>query len=125
MRSVITAVFASAQAGRSAKLFKLHREWIEDGNQQRDFIYVNDTVAVMRWLIGWVKISRLFKVDTGKVRSFRNVATALFRAVGCEPNIVCLDMPATIGKRYQQFTQATIERLRQTGYDSKCVPCLK
>ena len=51
MRSVIATVFADAQAGRPVRLFKSHREGIDDGDQQRDFIYVDDAVAVMRWLI--------------------------------------------------------------------------
>jgi ADP-L-glycero-D-manno-heptose 6-epimerase len=33
------------------RLFKSHRDGIGDGEQRRDFIYVDDAVAVMRWLL--------------------------------------------------------------------------
>src|SRR3954466_4677990 len=51
MQSVLAKVFDSAKAGQPVKLFKSHREGIADGEQRRDFIYVDDVVAVMRWLL--------------------------------------------------------------------------
>ena len=122
MRSVIATVFADAQAGRSVRLFKSHREGVGDGNQQRDFIYVDDVIAVIRWLMDHVGVSGIFNVGTGKARSFRDLVTSLFRAVEREPNIVYFDMPEMIRGRYQYFTQATVERLRQAGYDQAFTP---
>jgi ADP-L-glycero-D-manno-heptose 6-epimerase len=122
MRSVIATVFADAQAGRPVHLFKSHREGIEDGDQQRDFIYVEDAVAVMRWLIDQGDVSGIFNVGTGTARSFRDLVTALFRALGRDPNIVYLEMPTTVRERYQYFTRATVERLRQAGYDRTFTP---
>ena len=117
MRSVIATGFADAQAGRPVRLFKSHREGIDDGDQQRDFVYVDDAVSVMRWLTDHVNVSGIFNVGTGTARSFRDLVTALYCALGREPNIVYFDMPATVRERYQYFTQASVERLRQTGYD--------
>jgi ADP-L-glycero-D-manno-heptose 6-epimerase len=122
MRSVVATVFGDAQAGRPVRLFKSHREGIDDGDQQRDFVYVEDAVAVVRWLMDHAGVSGIFNVGTGKARSFRDLVTALFRAVGREPNIVYFDMPATIRDRYQYFTQARMERLRQAGYDRAFTP---
>jgi len=122
MRSVIATVFADAQSGHSVRLFKSHREGIGDGDQRRDFIYVDDVVAVMRWLMERVQVSGIFNVGTGAARSFRDLVTALFHAIGCEPNIVYFDMPTTIRERYQYFTQATVHRLRRTGYDRMFTP---
>jgi ADP-L-glycero-D-manno-heptose 6-epimerase len=104
------------------RLFKSHRAGIEDGNQQRDFIYVEDAVAVMRWLIDRSDVSGIFNVGTGTARSFRDLVTALFRALGREPNIVYFDMPEAIRDRYQYFTRANMERLRQAGYDRQFTP---
>jgi ADP-L-glycero-D-manno-heptose 6-epimerase len=122
MRSVIATVFDDAQAGGPVRLFKSHRAGIEDGNQQRDFIYVEDAVAVMRWLIDRSDVSGIFNVGTGTARSFRDLVTALFRALGREPNIVYFDMPEAIRDRYQYFTRANMERLRQAGYDRQFTP---
>jgi ADP-L-glycero-D-manno-heptose 6-epimerase len=122
MQSVVATVFPDAQAGRSVRLFKSHREGIGDGDQQRDFIYVEDVVAVVRWLIDHVHVSGIFNVGTGRGRSFRDLVTALFRALRREPNIVYFDMPETLRGRYQYFTQAAMYRLRQAGYDQAFTP---
>src|SRR5260370_4319904 len=42
-----TTLFRSG--GKSVRLFKSHREGIADGEQKRDFVHVDDAVAVMRW----------------------------------------------------------------------------
>ena len=122
MRSVIATAFADAQTGASVRLFKSHREGIGDGDQQRDFVYVDDAVAVMRWLIDHVQVSGIFNVGTGASRSFRDLVIALFHALGREPKIIYYDMPEAIRERYQYFTQATVLRLRQAGFDQAFTP---
>ena len=88
------------------RLFKSHRPGIGDGDQRRDFIYVDDAVAVVRWLLETPSVSGIFNVGTGKARSFRDLISALFRALGREPNIEYVDMPDNIRGQYQYFTQA-------------------
>jgi ADP-L-glycero-D-manno-heptose 6-epimerase len=122
MRSVIATVFADAQAGRPVRLFKSHRDGIDDGDQRRDFVHVDDAVSVMRWLMDHTDVSGIFNVGTGTARSFRDLVTALFRALGHDPNIAYIDMPMAIRERYQYFTQAAVERLRQNGYDRMPTP---
>ena len=51
MQSVLAKVFDGAKAGEPVRLFKSHRDGIADGEQRRDFIYVDDAVAVLRWLL--------------------------------------------------------------------------
>jgi ADP-L-glycero-D-manno-heptose 6-epimerase len=51
MMSVLARRFADIKAGRPVQLFKSHREGIADGDQRRDFIYVDDVVRVMMWLL--------------------------------------------------------------------------
>jgi ADP-L-glycero-D-manno-heptose 6-epimerase len=118
MMSVLATAFEDAREGRSVRLFRSHREGIVDGEQRRDFVYVDDAVAVMRWLLATPAVSGIFNVGTGKARSFRDLVTALFQAVGRAPNITYVDMPAAIRDRYQYFTEATIENLRLAGYDA-------
>ncbi len=51
MMSLVAKRFDDAKAGRPIRLFKSHRAGIADGEQRRDFIYVDDAVAVVRWLL--------------------------------------------------------------------------
>ena len=51
MMSLVAKRFDDAKAGRTVRLFKSHRDGIGDGEQRRDFIYVDDAVAVVRWLM--------------------------------------------------------------------------
>ena len=76
------SVFDDAKAGRTVRLFKSHRPGIADGDQRRDFIYVDDAVAVVRWLLETPPVSGIFNVGTGKARSFRDLIAAMFRALG-------------------------------------------
>jgi len=118
MMSLVAKRFDDAKAGRPVRLFKSHREGIADGEQKRDFVYVEDAVAVVRWLLDTPSVSGIFNVGTGEARSFRDLVLAMFRALGRAPNIEYIEMPPTIQNQYQYFTQAEIERLRGAGYNS-------
>ena len=118
MMSLIGKRFEDAKAGKPVHLFKSHRHGIGDGEQKRDFIYVDDAVAVMRWLLDTPAVSGIFNVGTGKARSFRDLIAAMFRALGHAPNIEYIDMPPTIRDQYQYFTQAQVENLRKAGYNA-------
>jgi ADP-L-glycero-D-manno-heptose 6-epimerase len=118
MMSLVAKRFDDAKAGKPVRLFKSHRPGIGDGEQKRDFIYVDDAVAVVRWLIDTPTVSGLFNVGTGKARSFRDLITAMFAALGRDPAIEYIDMPADIRDSYQYFTQAETENLRRAGYNA-------
>ncbi len=118
MMSLIAKRFDEARAGRPVRLFKSHREGIGDGEQKRDFIYVDDAVAVVRWLMQTPKVSGIFNVGTGKARSFKDLITALFGALGSAPKIEYVDMPENIRGQYQYFTQSEVENLRRAGYNA-------
>ena len=118
MTSLIGKRFEDAKAGKPVHLFKSHRHGIGDGEQKRDFIYVDDAVAVMRWLLDTPAVSGIFNVGTGKARSFRDLIAAMFRALGHAPNIEYVDMPPTIRDQYQYFTEAKVENLREAGYNA-------
>jgi ADP-L-glycero-D-manno-heptose 6-epimerase len=119
MMSLVAKRFDDAKAGKPIRLFKSHRPGIADGEQKRDFIYMDDAVAVVRWLLNTPSTSGIFNVGTGEARSFRDLMLALFAALGRQPNIEYIDMPMSIRDSYQYFTQAEIGNLRRAGYDSK------
>ena len=81
MQSVLAKVFDGAKAGEPVRLFKSYREGIADGEQRRDFIYVDDAVAVLRWLLDATAVNGIFNVGTGKAESFRDMIAAMFKAL--------------------------------------------
>ena len=118
MMSLVAKRFDEAKAGKPIRLFKSHRVGVADGEQKRDFIYVDDAVAVVRWLIETPAVSGIFNVGTGKARSFRDLMTAMFAALGREPMIEYIDMPASLRDTYQYFTQAETGNLRHAGFNA-------
>src|SRR5881394_2619210 len=117
MMSVLARRFDDVKSGHAVQLFKSHREGTADGDQRRDFIYVDDVVRVMMWLLSAPSVSGLFNVGTGHARSFRDLMLSAFAALGAAPNIDYVDMPASIRGSYQYFTQAKVDRLRGAGYN--------
>ena len=118
MMSLVAKRFDEAKAGKPIQLFKSHRAGIADGEQKRDFIYVDDAVAVVRWLLDTPSASGIFNVGTGEARSFRELMNAMFAALGRAPAIEYIDMPAAIRDSYQYFTQAETGNLRRAGYNA-------
>src|SRR5581483_10805763 len=100
MASVLCRSFDGAKAGAPVRLFKSHRQGVADGDQKRDFIYVDDAVAVTRWLLETPAVCGIFNVGTGKARSFRDMMTAMFTALGRPPNIEYIEMPPAIRDSY-------------------------
>jgi ADP-L-glycero-D-manno-heptose 6-epimerase len=118
MMSLVAKRFEDAKAGRTVRLFKSHRPGIADGDQRRDFIYVDDAVAVVRWLMETPNVSGIFNVGTGQARSFLDLIASLFRSLGREPAIEYVDMPESIRGQYQYFTEAKVDNLRRAGYNA-------
>lgn len=116
MRSVIHKVYPKVVAGEEVPLFKSHDARYEDGCQLRDFVYVKDCSKLILWLLDNPNVSGIFNVGTGKARSFRDLVLAIGDAVGSEPKIRYIDMPAPVRDRYQYFTQADMRKLAQAGY---------
>jgi ADP-L-glycero-D-manno-heptose 6-epimerase len=117
MMSVLARRFDDIKAGRPVQLFKSHREGIADGDQRRDFIYVDDVVRVMMWLLASPSVSGIFNVGTGNARSFRDMMLSAYAALGTAANIQYVDMPEAIRGSYQYFTQGDVGRLQRAGYN--------
>ncbi|HET7261119.1 MAG TPA: ADP-glyceromanno-heptose 6-epimerase [Casimicrobiaceae bacterium] len=101
-----------------------------DGEQRRDFVHVDDVVAVNIDFWRHPQRSGVFNVGTGTAASFNAVAVATInacrRASGDPPRslaeltregaIEYVPMPEGLVGRYQSFTQADLARLRAAGY---------
>uniref|UniRef100_E6VM64 ADP-L-glycero-D-manno-heptose-6-epimerase n=1 Tax=Rhodopseudomonas palustris (strain DX-1) TaxID=652103 RepID=E6VM64_RHOPX len=122
MASVLARRFDDIKSGRVVQLFKSHRDGIADGDQRRDFIYVDDVVRVMMWLFASPGVSGIFNVGTSHARSFRDLILAAYAALGTPPQIEYIDMPEQIRGSYQYFTQSEGDRLRAAGYNGGFTP---
>lgn len=124
MASVIFHTVRQIKATGGMKLFRSHRPDFRDGEQSRDFVYVKDVVDVL-WFFADKALNHpaeapddgLYNLGTGKARTFLDLATNTFLAMGREPNISFIDTPEDIRDTYQYFTEAKMDKLRGAGYD--------
>lgn len=122
MASVLFHKYQQVSRGEPATLFRSDRPGIADGEQQRDFVHVDDCVAVMLWLLDNPQVSGLFNLGSGRARSFRDLVAAMFAALGRPPDIRYVDMPADLRGKYQYFTEAPLDRLRAAGFTGQMTP---
>jgi ADP-L-glycero-D-manno-heptose 6-epimerase len=116
MASVIFHAYNQISTSKSMKLFRSHRPDYADGGQLRDFIYVKDVVQLCLWLMHHRKVTGLFNLGTGEARSFNDLAHGVFKAMDVPISIEFIDTPLDIRDKYQYFTQATMEKLKNAGY---------
>jgi ADP-L-glycero-D-manno-heptose 6-epimerase len=117
MASVILHSYDQIQKTNLVKLFKSHKAGYGDGEQKRDFVYVDDVVDVCMFAASGGVKRGVYNLGTGQARTFADLARATFRAFGKEPNIEFIDMPEALRERYQYFTEAKMNRLRAAGYE--------
>jgi ADP-L-glycero-D-manno-heptose 6-epimerase len=116
MQSVVAQKYALAAAGEPLTLFRSHRPDVRDGGQKRDFIYVRDCADVLVWLLDHPAVNGLYNLGTGQARTFEDLAVTLFSVLRRPANIRYVEMPPAIQPKYQYFTQAHMQRLRDAGY---------
>lgn len=119
MASMVFHGYKQIQESGKIKLFKSCNPDYEDGGQLRDFIYVKDICSVVCWLLQNGQVCGLFNVGTGQPRSFRALAEATFHALQMDPAIEYIDMPEHLKKKYQYYTKAETEKLRDAGYHNE------
>ena len=116
MQSVVAHKYAQILRGEAATLFASDREGIADGEQQRDFVHVDDCVAAMLWLADNPAVSGLFNVGSGTARTFLDLVRAIYAALGRNAEIRFVPMPEDLRGKYQYFTEARLDRLRAAGF---------
>jgi ADP-L-glycero-D-manno-heptose 6-epimerase len=116
MASVIFHSFNQINSTGKVKLFRSHNPNYKDGGQLRDFVYVKDVVDVIMFLFEKQPKSGIYNLGSAKARSFSDLATATFKALGKTPNIEFIDTPIDIRDKYQYFTEANMNKLRAAGY---------
>ncbi len=85
-----------------------------DGEQLRDFIFVDDVVNINLWMMEHAEVSDIFNVGTGKANSFNNVANLVvdWHEKG---SIKYVPFPDALKGSYQSFTEANLSKLRSIG----------
>ena len=118
MASVIFHTVRQIKATGAMKLFRSHRPDFTDGGQRRDFIYVKDVVDVLLYFLEKKPANAIYNLGTGQARTFLDLATHTFQALGLEPNISFVDTPPDIRDTYQYFTEADMHKVRAAGYEA-------
>lgn len=116
MASVIFHAFNQINETGKVKLFRSHNPKYEDGKQLRDFVYVKDTVNVCYFLMHHRQNAGIYNLGTGQARSFLDLADNTFRSMDKNVNIEFRDTPEDIREKYQYFTEANMDKLRNIGY---------
>jgi ADP-L-glycero-D-manno-heptose 6-epimerase len=109
-------IYSNSSPDVSVKLFKSHKPDYKDGEQLRDFIYVDDIVDTCLFFWKEKPMSGIYNVGTGKARTFNDLVNAIFKGLGKSENISYIDIPIKLRDKYQYFTEAKIVKLRGAGY---------
>ena len=125
MASVAFHAYNQFKAEGRVRLF-VGSDGYRDGEQRRDFIHVDDVVAVNLWLLERRDVSGIFNCGTGKAQTFNRVAAAVINTVRgtasalhdlvAERLIEYIPFPLQLVGKYQSFTEADMSRLRAAGY---------
>jgi ADP-L-glycero-D-manno-heptose 6-epimerase len=122
MRSLVHKAYGQIEETGVVKLFRSHRPDYRDGEQQRDFLYVKDAVAMTLHLAMTPSAGGLYNIGSGEANTWLALTNALFAATVWMPRVEFIDMPESIRDKYQYHTQADISRLRSTGYAAPVTP---
>lgn len=117
MASVIFHAFNQIKKTGEVMLFRSHNPKYKDGEQLRDFIYVQDIVNIICWLMEHKPENGLYNAGTGKARTFLDLAKGIFNSLGMEEKINFRDTPEDIRDKYQYFTEADMTKLKDAGYN--------
>ena len=115
MASMAWHLHRQVQGDGEARLFRGSGGY-GDGEQRRDFVYVDDVVNVNLWFGEHPEISGIFNVGTGRATTFNELADAVIDWHG-RGRKRYIPFPEDLEGAYQSYTRADIARLRRAGYD--------
>lgn len=117
MRSVVHKAFEQVRDTGKVRLFKSLNPKYKDGEQMRDFVYVKDAVDMTLHFLEYKDKNGIYNVGSGKARTWIDLVTALFNAVGKPVNIEFIDLPEHLREKYQYFTEANLTKIKSAGYN--------
>jgi len=131
MASVAFHFFNQFQTEGRVKLFQ-GWDGYADGEQRRDFVSIEDVVAVNLHFLERPGLSGIFNLGTGRAQSFNEVAVATINAclraegaaaltldeMRARNMIEYIAFPDALKGKYQSHTEADNAMLREAGYES-------
>ncbi|MGH8613476.1 MAG: ADP-glyceromanno-heptose 6-epimerase [Gammaproteobacteria bacterium] len=114
MASVAYHFYRQLLASGRVRLFQ-GSDGYANGEQRRDFVFVDDVVAVNLWFLSHPDKSGIFNLGTGRSQSFNEIANAVIAHQG-SGHIEYIPFPKKLLGCYQSYTQADISALREAGY---------
>ena len=130
MASVAFHQFNQFKAEGKVKLFGDYGGYAA-GAQMRDFVFIDDLVAVNLWFFDHPGISGIFNLGSGRAQPFNDVASSVVNALRQSQGLAALTLdgltaegqleyipfPDALRGKYQCYTQADLSALRGTGCD--------
>ena len=131
MASVAFHFFNQFRADGYVKLFE-GCDGYENGGQLRDFVSVEDVARVNMHFLDHPETSGIFNLGTGRAQSFNDVAVAVINTLRADEGKPALDLaemhkqqliryipfPEALKGKYQSYTQADMDAMREAGYDA-------
>jgi len=114
MSSVVYHFYNQIMTSKSINLFKGSHGY-KDGEQRRDFIFVDDTINVKLWFLKKPNVSGIYNVGTGLSRAFNDIANTVIKYFNYG-KINYIDFPGNLESQYQAYTQADMTNLKKVGY---------
>ena len=114
MMSVLHQLLRQLQEGGACRLFE-GTDGYPHGGQERDFIHVSDIVAINLHFGSGAMAKGIVNAGTGLARSFNDIARTLMALLG-QGRIDYIPFPPELVGKYQSFTQADVQSLREAGY---------
>jgi ADP-L-glycero-D-manno-heptose 6-epimerase len=116
MRSVVHKACGEIRHSGKVSLFRSHHPDFRDGEQQRDFLYVKDAVAMTLHLAKSATAAGIYNIGSGHASTWIELVTPIFAALNLPVNIEFVDMPDVLRGKYQYHTCADIQRLLDSGW---------
>jgi len=121
MSSMVFKSYKQIISNGKVNLFKSNDIQFNDGEQRRDFIYVKDCNDVIWQMLRGEHTPGIYNLGTGKSRTWNDLVNSVFRALSTidskfeEVNIEYIDMPEHLNTQYQNFTEADMTNLNNSG----------
>ena len=122
MRSVVNKAFRQISETGRVRLFKSYRPEFADGEQRRDFLYVKDAVDMTLHLLDTPSANGIYNIGSGASHTWRELVGGVFQALNRPVHVEFIEMPVELRAKYQYSTEASIDRLRGTGYKAPISP---
>lgn len=116
MASAVLHCYREIIRSGTCRLFRSHNPQVQDGEQSRDFIHVQDIVKLVAHFLAKQPASGLYNCGTGKARTFLALAGAIFQALDRPMKVDWMETPEQFRKAYQYFTEAEMSHTLGSGY---------